>query len=356
MGREEEAGDKEPNPFADLLTFKDFPMEEEQAEEAEGEEEAAGSEEDGAAAAAAAGESRSPFFAPTPSRFSTSSSSSSLSAQSSRQSRGSLSSSFSPSPARSSVTKRLDLTEGEHEDSKEEQREEDDRPASSRRRSTRGQQELAAVQEDDESEPLAARGSRRSSAGRPAAEAAAEDEPDRDMESKYADDGDDGDAAMDYNEGTAADDDDEGGENGHAAEEERLRSAELSPTRTRLSASRSEFASRDSSSSMQPPRAPAQKRSRGRSRRETTRLVENARLVGLVRDDDEEEEQSAFGRRARPKRNRVAPLEYWRGEHIEYSRTNSGIADVMPVPVAVVRAQPTPVSTQLRSQPAGVAA
>ena len=89
-----------------------------------------------------------------------------------------------------------------------------------------------------------------------------------------------------------------------------------------------------------PPRKAAARRPRpqGKSRRETTRLVDEAKRVGML---VEEEAVGFGGRRGRPKRHRIEPLRYWENEHITYERTQGGVGNVMPVPKDVVRSSYT---------------
>ena len=273
---------------------------------------------------------RSPFLAPTPSRLSTASSSSSVSARSRRESDGRPS--VSPLKGRSSVSKKLELED------EETPKEATPQSASTRRNSRRsGRHSTVSFADEDEELPSAPSSRRRSGAGRAEEDEAGEERKegkeeetkeapqveeeavaDVDLDVKYDGDGDDeadaGDAAMGFND--AADDDQ--GANGDPHDEDEKTVA-----------------------SPPPPRPPRRPRVAGKSRRETTRLVDEAKRVGML----EEEEAEAFGGRRRPKRHRIEPLRYWENEHITYERTQGGVGNVMPVPKDVVRSNYTsPVS------------
>lgn len=92
-------------------------------------------------------------------------------------------------------------------------------------------------------------------------------------------------------------------------------------------------------SPIQPPARPRRPRGGGRGgkRRETTRLIDEAKRLGIVK---EEEEVSLVS--GRPKRNRTAPLEWWKGDKYEYAMDEDGIGNLMPIVKSVVRSAPTP--------------
>ena len=65
-----------------------------------------------------------------------------------------------------------------------------------------------------------------------------------------------------------------------------------------------------------PAKTPSRKRTRvaGRSRRETTKIVDEGQRLGIVQPD--EDDHGGFGGRRRPQRHRFEPLKYWENEHI----------------------------------------
>lgn len=225
------------------------------------------------------------------------------------------------------------------EEEKEEWKEEKsgERRRRSGRRSTRG----TTVEEEEEELPLSARSDRRSSGrrNRSASEQAAEereeeakednhdthdivDMAEQELESKYEADADES-AALDAhpdeepNE-TAVDSQMNG-------EDESDNAAPLSPFLP------------SSHSPVKPKKAKGPK---GKSRRETTRLVDEAKRLHIVNEADEE---PGMGRRRRPQRTRIEPLKFWENEHVTYTRGADGLSNVMPVPKEVVRAAPSPV-------------
>ena len=328
-----------------LDPFKDVPLPVEDEQEEDVEEEAEDEVEDDDDDVSF---TRSPFLAPTPSRLSTASSSSSVSARSRRQSGGRPS--VSPAQSRSAVSKKLDLTD---EDTTQG---EAPSSASGRRSSRRSTQGLSVAFAADDDEPPSAGSNRRRSrvSGKEEKETDEQKEEmeddetkeappeaddagaEMDLEAKYDGDadGDDeadaGDAPMDFND---AGDDDNAAVNG-AEQEDDEEEAAAAPSPHKA--------------------APRRPRTQGKSRRETTRLVDEAKRVGML---DDEEATGFGGRRGRPKRHRIEPLRYWENEHITYERTQGGVGNVMPVPKDVVRSSytspvsgETPTTTKLETQ------
>ena len=105
-----------------------------------------------------------------------------------------------------------------------------------------------------------------------------------------------------------------------------------------------------------PAKPPPRKRTRvaGKSRRETTKIVDEGQRLGIVQPD--EDDHGGFGGRRRPQRHRFEPLKYWENEHITYERTQGGVGNVMPVPKEVVRAKPSPVSGYTHTRATSTAA
>lgn len=286
---------------------KDEEVEEEEGDQEDSEEEE-GEEEDERMTS-------SPFFAAaTPGRLSTASTATSPSV--SHLSRTSLSPT-SPHTA----TRQLNLNDAPDEHETDDSKSDSKTRQNGRRSSTRRSVEAAVVAADDE-EPKSAKSvksAKRRSSGRvsfhiPEEQTEEEEKHDNDDQQSPADTLDD-------------DNDDNGGEadmhddNTHDNYEDSTQN----PT------------SPSSASPIQPPLRLHRPRGRGGKRRETTRLIDEARRLGIVK---EEEEVSLVS--GRPKRNRTAPLEWWKGDKYEYAMEEDGIGNLMPIVKSVVRSAPTP--------------
>ena len=260
----------------------------------------------------------SPFYAATtPGRQSTASTATSPSV--SRLSRTSLSPA-SPHTA----TRQLDLNEQpehqETDDSKSDRKSASKTRQIGRRSSTRQSAAAEAVAEEDE-EPKSARSAKRRSSGRVSFHIPDEQ---KESEEKYADEDEHAHAETQDNDDD--DNDDHGGDADvhNDATHDDYDDTTQTPT------------SPSTASPIQPPPRTRRPRGRGGKRRETTRLIEEAKRLGIV---NEEEASLVSGR---PKRNRTAPLEWWKGDKYEYAMDEDGIGNLMPIVKSVVRSVPTP--------------
>jgi hypothetical protein len=73
-------------------------------------------------------------------------------------------------------------------------------------------------------------------------------------------------------------------------------------------------------------------------RRQTQKLIDEAQSVGAL----DEMEAEILNSKGRPKRMRLKPLQYWRGEHIQHKRTMGGMGAVLPVISQIVKPADTP--------------
>ena len=317
---DEDEEDSDDDMFAQLVrqfdAIPDEPEEEKEevaeAEEEEEEEEEEEAEDDRL--------TNSPFLAAaTPGRLSTASTTTSPSI--SRLSRASL----SPESAHT-ATRQLDLDDAPDGHDVEDSKSEATSASKNGRRSSTRQSVGAETAGEEEDEPKSAMSEKRRSSGRvsfqvPDEGKGEEQKQDDEDEAPPADmQGDDDDSHDDDDQGGHADmhdDDDDAHSSFDSAEHDADTPSSASPAK--------------------PPPRPRRPRGAGGKRRETVRLIDEAKRLGIVA---EQEEASLVS--GRPKRNRTAPLEWWKGDKYEYAMDEDGIGNLMPIVKSVVRSGPTP--------------